>query len=82
MQVHGVGYKKLSYHRGTARCIVLCTKIDELSVMFNSNRVDNAVLTETWLYNGIMDNLIHIPGYCVHRLDRRDGRQGGGIAVC
>ena len=59
----------------------LCTKIDDLSVMFNSNRVDIAVLTETWLHNGIMDNLIHIRGYCVHSLDRRDGRQGGGIAV-
>ena len=60
----------------------LCTKIDELSVMFNSNRVDIAVLTETWLHSGITDNLMHIPGYCVHKLDRHDCRQGGGIAVC
>ena len=44
---------------------VLCTKNDELSVLFSNNSVDIACLTETWLNDGIIDDLIHIPGYCV-----------------
>ena len=59
----------------------LCTKNDELSVLFSNNSVDIACLTEMWLNNGIIDDLIHIPGYCVHRRDRQDGRQGGAVAV-
>ena len=58
----------------------LCTKNDELSVLFSNNSVDIACLTETWLNDGIIDDLIHIPGYCVHRRDRQDGRQGGVVA--
>ena len=60
---------------------VLCTKNDELSVLFSNNSVDIACLTETWLNDGTIDDLIHIPGYSVHRRDRQDGRQGGGVAV-
>jgi len=59
----------------------LCTKNDELSVSFSNNSVDIACLTETWLNDGIIDDLIHIPGYSVHIRDRQDGRQGGGVAV-
>ena len=58
----------------------LCTKNDELSVLFSNNSVDIACLTETWLNDGIIDDLIHIPGYSVHRRDRQDGRQGGVVA--
>ena len=59
----------------------MCSKIDELSVLFTDNCIGIGVLTETWLHRGISDDLIHISGYSVHRLDRQDGRQGGGIAV-
>ena len=59
----------------------LCTKLDELSVMLRDNCVDIAVLTETWLHEGIIDDVIEIAGYCLHRRDRQDGRVGGGAAV-
>ena len=57
------------------------TKLDELSVLLCNNCVDIAVLTETWLHEGITDDLIDITGYCLHRRDRQDGRVGGGVAV-
>jgi len=59
----------------------LCTKLDELSVVLRDNCVDIAVLTETWLHEGIIDDVIEIAGYCLHRRDRQDGRVGGGVAV-
>ena len=48
----------------------LCTKNDELSVLFSNNCVDIAVLTETWLNDGIIDDLIHLTGW-------PSGRRGG-----
>lgn len=59
----------------------LCTKLDELCVVLSSNHVDIAALTETWLHDGITDDLLQIPGYCLHRRDRQDGRTGGGVAA-
>ena len=47
----------------------LCTKLDELSVLLCNNCVDIAVLTETWLHEGITDDLIDIAG----RSSRRRG---------
>ena len=59
----------------------LCTKLDELSVLLCNNCVDIAILTETWLNDGITDDLVHITGYYLYRRDRQDGRIGGGVAV-
>ena len=52
-----------------------------LSVLFSNNCVDIAVLTESWLNDGIIGDIIHLTGYNVHRRDRQDGRQGCGVAV-
>jgi len=41
----------------------LCSKIDEMSVLFTDNCIDIGVLTETLLQHGISDDLIHISGY-------------------
>jgi len=58
-----------------------CTKYDELYVTLQQFDVDIACLTETWLNPAILPNLTDFTGYVTYRLDRSDGRQGGGIAV-
>ena len=45
------------------------------------NDVDIACITETWLKQTTPSELVNIPGYVVHRSDRKDGRCGGGVAV-
>ena len=60
---------------------VTCTKLDEITEILVTNKIDIAVLVETWLHGGIHDDLINIPGYTVYRKDRADGRVGGGILV-
>jgi len=58
-----------------------CQNTDELSAVLHQNYVDLACITETWLNPSISDNLTEIPGYITYRLDRNDGRQGGGVAI-
>jgi len=57
------------------------SKLDELQVLLSDNNVDIAVITETWLNDDIDANILQIPGYMLFRLDRRDGRCGGGVTV-
>jgi len=57
------------------------SKLDEFQVLFNENNIDIAVLTETWLHSDITSDMLYIPGYTLFRLDRHDGRQGGGVAI-
>jgi len=39
-----------------------CTKL-EIAEIILVNRIDIAVMVETWLHGGIHDDLINIPGY-------------------
>ena len=57
------------------------TKLDELQQLLDYNDIDIAVIVETWLHENIDSSLLQISGYTLFRLDRRDGRQGGGVAV-
>ena len=57
------------------------TKLDELQQLLDSNDVDIAIIVETWLHDDIDSKLLELSGYTLFRLDRRDGRQGGGVAV-
>lgn len=59
----------------------LCTKLDEITSILRANNVHIAAITESWLHEGIDDSLTQIPGYVAYRLDRDDGRVGGGIIV-
>jgi hypothetical protein len=59
----------------------LSTKLDELQVLLTDNNVDFAILTESWLHADITSDTLQISGYTMYRLDRRDGRQGGGVVV-
>ena len=40
-----------------------------------------ACITETWLNPSISNNLTSVIGYTKYRVDRDDGRQGGGVAI-
>ena len=59
----------------------MSSKIDEISYVILVNRIDIAVLVETWLHAGISDDLVAIAGYFTLRRDRNDGRSGGGVLV-
>jgi len=57
------------------------SKLDELQDLLDSNDVTIAVIVETWLHDDIDSKILELSGYTLFRLDRRDGRQGGGVAV-
>ncbi|XP_050704884.1 uncharacterized protein LOC126990346 [Eriocheir sinensis] len=59
------------------------TNIGDLTHSFVlRHRVDIAVVTETWLNSEVELSFARIPGY-THWIRRdRQGRQGGGVAVC
>jgi len=57
------------------------SKLDEIASILSANNVNIAAITESWLHDGIDNNLTQIPGYVAYRLDRADGRMGGGIIV-
>jgi len=59
----------------------ITSKIDEIAEVIVINKIDVAVLVETWLHGGIHDDLIRIPGYFAFRKDRGDSRSGGGILI-
>jgi len=56
-------------------------KADELAAVLHENGVDIACVTETFLNNSVPSEVLDIPGYVVHRNDRKDGRRCGGVAV-
>lgn len=57
----------------------LVNKIDELVDVLNSNAVDIACITETWLSDNVPTSVCNIDGYCMERIDRQE-RSGGGVA--
>ena len=57
----------------------LPNKIDDLNTVINSNHIDVAVTTESWLNDDIPDQAVSINGYTLFRKDRK-GRTGGGVA--
>ena len=58
-------------------------KIAELRQLVSSTKppLDILAITETWLAPCVSDSAVSLPGYCLHRRDRSDGRLGGGVAV-
>ena len=56
-------------------------KTDELEVELKNNEIDICCVVESWLTADILTEAINIGGYTCYRLDRSDGRQGGGV-VC
>ena len=56
-------------------------KTEELEQVMRVNRVDVACITETWLSETVPSETVNVPGYVIHRNDRKDGRQCGGVTV-
>jgi len=52
-------------------------KADELSTVLHENSVDIACITETFLNETVPSEVLYIPGYVIHRNDRKDGRRCG-----
>ena len=50
-------------------------KVDELSTVLQQNNVDIACITETFLNESAPSEILHIPGYTMHRNDRKNGRR-------
>lgn len=55
-------------------------KIDEFRDLFEDSKVHVICVSETWLAEGLRDELCCLRGYRVFRSDRR-GRVGGGVAI-
>ena len=58
----------------------LSPKMDELSLLLNMHPLDVVAITESWLTNDIIDELVKIDGYNTFRKDRVHGR-GGGVCA-
>jgi hypothetical protein len=56
-------------------------KVDELSTVINENNIDICCVTESWLDADIPSEAVDIENYVIHRCDRNDGRQCGGVAA-
>lgn len=52
-------------------------KIDELIVHAEQYSPDMILITETWLCESILDNVVNIPVYCRVRRDRVQIQHGG-----
>jgi len=59
----------------------IAPKLDEFQCVLKHNDVSIACLTESWLNDSILTNVIDIPGYVSYRRDRNDGRCGGGVVL-
>ena len=55
--------------------------IDELRLIFRDSFPSVIAITETWLDDSVADSEVAISNYSVHRLDRRNNRRGGGVAL-
>jgi hypothetical protein len=54
-------------------------KVDQLSVVFQLNKITVGCVTESWLDCEIATETVDIDGYIRYRRDRSDGRRGGGV---
>lgn len=58
----------------------LLPKIDELALLLQIQPLEFVTITETWLNDEVLDQLIHINDYNTFRNDRSHGR-GGGVCA-
>ena len=58
----------------------LRNKVRDVEELLYRGDYDILAICETWLDSSISDAIVHIPGYHVHRLDRK-GRRGGGVCL-
>lgn len=64
-----------------ARSLNMEDKFDEISSIVLDRKFDIFAVSETWLGTSILSETLDIPGFGpMFRLDRQDGRRGGGVA--
>ena len=59
----------------------MCNKIDEVNLCMSGKKIDVISFTESWLHGGILDCVIHLDGFIVHRDDRPAFKKGGGVCA-
>jgi hypothetical protein len=65
-----------------ARSLNVEDKFDEISSIVIGNQLDVFAVSETWLKPSIPSDALCIPGFSpMFRLDRKDGRRAGGVAL-
>ena len=65
-----------------ARSLNVEDKFDEISSLVIEHKLDIFAVSETWLNPSISGDLLCIPGFSpMFRLDRKDGRRAGGVAL-
>ena len=64
------------------RSLNIADKFEEIATIIQDKKFHIFGQTETWQNNSIPSESLSIPGYCpLIRLDRRDGRRAGGVAL-
>ena len=58
----------------------LSNKMNEIAIELDRNKIDIVVVTETWLSQNILCQLLNIDGYDLRK--NPDGRKDGGICAC
>ena len=56
-------------------------KIDQLRILLHNSTIDMLTLSETWLREGLVNNLYDLEGYKLFRCDRLVESQTGGWGV-
>ena len=59
----------------------LAPRLNEVCYLLQSERLEVLSISESWLSNDVLDAVLLVPGYRLHRCDRSDGRRGGGVAI-
>ena len=59
---------------------LLFPKMDEFALLLDHLCIDIAAVSETWLHQGIENDILSIPNYNLVRQDRSVGR-GGGVCA-
>ena len=69
------------YSIGHANTRSLAPRLNEVCYLLESEKLEILCISETWLSEDVLDAVLLVPGYKLHRCDRPGGRRGGGVAI-
>ena len=64
-----------------ATSIAKANAVQHLTADISSHSYDIVMITESWLNSKHSSDLFDLPSFVLHRRDRQDGRNGGGLCV-